>query len=67
MQNIVQNLFLNGVGQFTVGANFWSSAEFMYNNPEIYAWNVLIWVPSFPGGGDKNDLAKVRCVRALQG
>lgn len=65
MQNIVQNLFLNNVGNFTLGNHFWSSTEFMYFLPELFAWNILIWQPSFPGGGDKSDLAQIRCVRAL--
>ena len=67
MQNMVQNLFLNGVGNITAGNHLWSSTEFMYFYPETFAWNALIWYPSFPGGGDKSDLAQVRCVRALQG
>ena len=67
MQNIVQNLFLNDLGHITPGVNYWSSTEYMYANPEINAWAVLIWYPSFPGGGDKNYLAQVRCVRAIQG
>jgi hypothetical protein len=65
MQNIVQNLFFNGVGNIEIGSHFWSSTEFMYFNSETYAWNALMWPSPFPGGGDKSDLTKVRCVRSL--
>lgn len=66
MQNIQQNLFLRGVGNIATGEHFWSSTEFMYFNPETYAWNALMWPASFPaGGGDKSDLSQVRCVRTL--
>ena len=67
MQNIAQNLFTNDVGNITAGTHFWSSTEFMYFYPETYAWSVLMWYPSFPGGGDKNDRDQLRCVRALEG
>lgn len=65
MQNIEQNLFLRGVGNITAGSHFWSSTEFMYFNPETYAWNALMWFAPFPGGGDKSDLTQVRCVHTL--
>jgi hypothetical protein len=66
MQNVQQNLFLRSVGNITTGERFWSSTEYIYFNPEIYAWNALMWPSSFPaGGGDKSDLAQVRCVRDL--
>lgn len=64
-QTMMQNLFFNGLGGFTAGQGLWSSSLYMYNNPETYAWNALVWPTAFPGGGDKSDLAQVRCVRSL--
>ncbi len=65
MQTIMKNLFFNGIGSFTLGHGIWSSSQFMYYYPETYAWNALVWPTPFPGGGDKSDLAQVRCVRSL--
>lgn len=65
MQTIMKNLFFNEIGDFTSGQGLWSSSLYMYNNPETYAWNALVWPTAFPGGGDKSDLAQVRCVRSL--
>lgn len=65
MQTMMQNLFFSNIGDFTVAQGIWSSSLYMYNNPETYAWSALVWPTAFPGGGDKSDLAQVRCVRGL--
>lgn len=65
MQNIEQSLFLNSLGNLTAASHLWSSTQHMFFNPETYAWNGLMWFSSFPGGGDKSDLASVRCVRGF--
>ncbi len=64
-QTIMKNLFFNGIGGFNMAQGLWSSSLYMYSNPETYAWNALVWPTAFPGGGDKSDLAQVRCVRSL--
>ena len=68
MQNIEQNLAINGIGGFQYHG-YWSSTQTSPYDPTTYAWNALLCPDidfTYIGGGDKSDDSTfTRCVRAL--